>query len=100
MGFILLPEAESDLDGIWLYVARESSSIETANRLIDGIMDRCWLLARSPRIGRTRDHDFAPAFAAFRWASTSFSTAWTRTIFSSLTFFMAVAISNGCSRNK
>lgn len=64
MGFILLPEAESDLDSIWLYVARESS-IETANRLIDALTDRFWLLARNPRIGRARDHDLRPGLRSF-----------------------------------
>ena len=29
MGFHLLPEAEADLDAMWLYIARESASIET-----------------------------------------------------------------------
>lgn len=33
MGFRLSPEAEVELDDIWLYVARESGSMETANRL-------------------------------------------------------------------
>ena len=29
------PRAEADLDDIWYYVAKESGSIEIANRLID-----------------------------------------------------------------
>jgi len=28
MGFCLLPEAEAELDDIWLYIARASGSIE------------------------------------------------------------------------
>lgn len=40
MGFPLLPEAEAELDSIWLYVARESGSVEIANRLIDAITER------------------------------------------------------------
>lgn len=34
------PRAEADLDEIWLYVARESGNVETADRLIDAITDR------------------------------------------------------------
>lgn len=40
MGFCLLPEAEADLDDIWLYVARASGGIEIANRLSDVITER------------------------------------------------------------
>ena len=46
--------AEAELDDIWLYVARESGSIETANRLIDTISDRFLLLAQHPQIGYLR----------------------------------------------
>lgn len=56
----LSPRAEADLDDIWLYVAQESRSIEIANRLIDSITERFFLLARSPFIGRSRAHDFGP----------------------------------------
>jgi hypothetical protein len=48
MGFRLLPEAEAELDDIWLYVARESGSIEIANRLIDVITRRFCLLGQNP----------------------------------------------------
>ena len=37
MAHRLAPEAETDLDDIWYYIAKESSSIETADRLIDSI---------------------------------------------------------------
>ena len=52
MGFRLLPEAEAELDDIWLYVARESGSSDIATRLIEGITGRLWLLAQHPQIGR------------------------------------------------
>ncbi len=42
------PRAESDLDEIWYYVAKESGSIEIANRLIDNITGRFFLLASFP----------------------------------------------------
>jgi plasmid stabilization system protein ParE len=36
------PEAEAQLDAIWLHIARESGRIDTANRIIDNITDRFW----------------------------------------------------------
>ena len=40
MAHRLAPQAESDLDDIWLYVAKESGGMDVANRLIDSITDR------------------------------------------------------------
>ena len=51
----LSPEAEADLDSIWLHIARESGSIDIATRLVDRITERFWLPARYPYIGRRRD---------------------------------------------
>jgi toxin ParE1/3/4 len=62
MGHRVAPRAEADLDDIWLYVARESGSIEIANRLIDTITDRFFTLAQFPYIGRSRAEDFGPGF--------------------------------------
>jgi toxin ParE1/3/4 len=58
--FRLSPEAEADLDGIWLHTARESGSIDIATRVVDGITERFWLLARYPYMGRRRDEDLRP----------------------------------------
>lgn len=55
--FRLSPEAESELDQIWLYIAEANGSIDRANRTIDDIFDRFWILARHPYLGRPRDHD-------------------------------------------
>ena len=52
------PQAAFDLDDIWHYVARESGSIEVANRLIDTITARFFLLSTHPYLGRARDDDF------------------------------------------
>jgi len=60
MAHRVAPRAEADLDDIWYYVAKESSSIEIANRLIDTITDRFFVLASFPYIGRSRDEDFGP----------------------------------------
>ena len=65
MGLRLAPEAEADLDDIWLYVARESGSLEIAYRLIDAITRRFFLLGRHPQIGRRRDHDLRPNLRSF-----------------------------------
>jgi toxin ParE1/3/4 len=65
MGFWLTPEAEADLDAIWLYLAEKSESIEIANRLIDSIADRLWLLGEQPYMGRRRDEDLRPALRSF-----------------------------------
>lgn len=54
--------AEADLDDIWLYVAKESGSIEIANRLIDTITGRFFTLASFPHIGRSREDDFGPGY--------------------------------------
>ena len=60
MAHRLAPRAETDLDDIWYYVAKESGSIEIANRLIDTLTDRFFMLAGFPYVGRARDHDFGP----------------------------------------
>jgi len=60
MAHRLARRAETDLDDIWYYVAKESGSIEIANRLIDTLTDRFFMLAGFPYVGRTRDDDFGP----------------------------------------
>jgi toxin ParE1/3/4 len=65
MAHRLAPQAESDLDDIWLYVAKQSGSAETADRLIDSITERIWLLAQFPHLGRGRDHDLRPGLRTF-----------------------------------
>jgi plasmid stabilization system protein ParE len=58
------PQAATDLDDIWYYVAKESGSIALANRLIDSITDRFFLLAGHPYLGR-------PTTSALRNTTTS-----------------------------
>jgi toxin ParE1/3/4 len=65
MAHRIAPRAESDLDDIWYYVAKESGSIEIANRLIDSITDRFFLLASFPYMGRSRDEDFGSGSRSF-----------------------------------
>jgi plasmid stabilization system protein ParE len=51
MAHRLSAEVESDLDNIWVYVARQSGSLETADRLIDSLTERIWLLVALPSPG-------------------------------------------------
>jgi toxin ParE1/3/4 len=54
MAHRLSTRAQDDLDDIWLYIARESSSLEVANRVIESISNRFLLLSASPYLGRVR----------------------------------------------
>jgi len=47
------PEAESDLDEIWWYIAQDSPY--NADRLLDRIQERCLALADYPQMGTSRD---------------------------------------------
>ena len=49
------PQVEAELQDIWYYIADHSGSIEIADRLIDSITTRFFLLAQSPHLGRRRD---------------------------------------------
>lgn len=61
----LAPEAETELDEIWLHIARESGSVDIATRVINKITDHFWLLARYPYFGRPRGHDLQSGIAQF-----------------------------------
>jgi|SRR5271165_4996935 len=65
MAHRVAPRAERDLDDIWYYVAKESGSVKIANRLIDSITDRFFLLASFPYMGRSRDEDFGVGYRSF-----------------------------------
>ena len=65
MGHLRSPQAGSDLDSIWNYVASEDGSVEIADRLIDSIAERFLLLANYPNIGRRRDDDLRPGLGSF-----------------------------------
>ena len=60
MAYRIAPEAEAELDDIWYYIAKESASIEIADRVIDSVTSRFFLLARFPQMGRRRDEDLRP----------------------------------------
>jgi toxin ParE1/3/4 len=64
MSYRLSAEAEAQLDDIWLYIARESGSAETATCIVQDIGDRFWLLAKQHRMGRRRP-DLSPELRSF-----------------------------------
>ncbi len=47
------PQAESDLDEIWLYIAQDSP--DNADAFLDELEKRCEALAQFPFIGTNRD---------------------------------------------
>jgi toxin ParE1/3/4 len=63
--FRLSPEAETELGDIWIGIARESGSMDIATRVVEGITERFWLLARYPYMGRRRDEDLRPGLRSF-----------------------------------
>ncbi len=65
MSHRVAPQAAADLDDIWYYVAKESGSVQVADRLIDSITDRFFLLASHPYLGRARDDDFGVGSRSF-----------------------------------
>jgi len=64
MAHRLAPQVEVELDEIWYYIARDSGSMEIADRLIDAITDRLFLLGNHPYVGRLRD-DLRPGLRSF-----------------------------------
>ena len=64
MAHRLAPQAEADLHDIWLYVARENGSPDVADRLIDALTIRFFLLALYPQIG-SRQEDLRPGLFSY-----------------------------------
>lgn len=65
MAHRLAPGAEAELDEIWFWTAKESGSTDIADRLIDSIAERFFLLSRHPHVGRRRDDDLRPGLRSF-----------------------------------
>lgn len=59
------PQARFELDEIWYFVAVQSGSIEVADRVIDTITNRFFLLSQFPEIGRSREEDLSPGLRSF-----------------------------------
>jgi toxin ParE1/3/4 len=65
MAHILSPQAEAELNEIWSYLAEESGSQDIADRFIDTLTQRFYLLALTPFIGRRRDEDLRAGMRSF-----------------------------------
>jgi toxin ParE1/3/4 len=65
MAHRVTPEAEADLDDIWCYIARKSSSLEIADRFTEFLSDHFYLLSNHPYIGRRRDEELRPGLRSF-----------------------------------
>jgi toxin ParE1/3/4 len=63
----LTPEAESDLEGIWVYTAK-MWSVDQANAYTDDLVATLGLLASSPFMGRERT-EFVPPVRVHRHQS-------------------------------
>lgn len=61
----LAPQARTDLDAIWLYMAQESGSEAPANRLIAAIAERFQMLARFPYIGKSQEAELRAHIRTF-----------------------------------
>ena len=59
------PSADSDLDEIWYHIAKESGGVERADRFIQSIAERFYLLSENPHVGRRRDDDLRPGLRSF-----------------------------------
>jgi|SRR5580658_4989417 toxin ParE1/3/4 len=55
--------ARTDIDQIWIYIAKESR--DSADRVIDFISGACNLIRRSPYIGRKRDNDLGAGMRSY-----------------------------------
>jgi plasmid stabilization system protein ParE len=64
VSYRLSSPAEAELDDIWPYVARESESVDTAIRIVQGISDRFLLPATHSRMGR-QSADLSPELRGF-----------------------------------
>jgi toxin ParE1/3/4 len=58
-------DVDAELDGIWLYIAKQSGSVEIADKVLNSITDCFVALGRNPRMGRRRDEDLAPGLRSF-----------------------------------
>jgi hypothetical protein len=91
MAHRVAPIAEADLDEIWFYVAKESGSVEMANRVIDTVTDRFLVLAGFPISDVPAMRISVPDAAARLWANmSSFTVLKTGTCLSCVLCMAAV----------
>ena len=58
-------DVDLELDDIWLYIAKQSNSIEIADHVVNSITACFVTLGQNPRMGRRRDHDLALGLRSF-----------------------------------
>jgi toxin ParE1/3/4 len=58
-------DVDLELDDIWLYVAKQSGSIETADKVVDSITACFVALGHNPYVGRGRSHDLGAGLRSF-----------------------------------
>ena len=77
MDFRVAPQAESDLDDIWYFLATQSSNIDVADRVIDRSprASRCSRVSHTSAVAATKTCGLASAL--FRSETTSLPTALT-----------------------
>ena len=63
MKYRVSKDARDDLDQIFAYWA-ERASLDTAERLVDSLMERFWVIGEHPNAGRSAD-DIAPGVRCF-----------------------------------
>jgi len=61
----LAQQARSDLDAIWLYIAQESGSTDTATRVVSSIAEKFSLFARFPFLGKSLESHLRPNIRTF-----------------------------------
>ena len=61
---LISPEAEADLDEIWLYIAKESQNAQRADTFLDRFAALFLRLAENPYLGRRRD-ELRPGYRSF-----------------------------------
>ena len=61
----LAQQARSDLDAIWLYIAQESGSTDTATRVVSSITQKFALFTRFPFIGKSLEPHARPHVRTF-----------------------------------
>ncbi|MEQ1706587.1 MAG: type II toxin-antitoxin system RelE/ParE family toxin [Rickettsiales bacterium] len=54
--FLILPQAEQDLDEIWWYIAQDNP--KNADRFLDSIQETCVVVSEYPNMGEARDELF------------------------------------------
>ena len=97
MAHRVAPQAEADLDDIWFHVARESSSMDVATRLIDSITGRFFFLTTFPYAGRARDEDFGAGSRSFAVGEYVIAYCVEGATFSCSGWYTADATSKRCS---